>query len=273
VGSDKERDYVDVSYIPNRESGLLWVDTSALNHIGPFNGSASEISRLQSQKARSCLKFLKTRGGVVTTMGILEEMSGTVEYYQHKKKRVRRAMFYERKIKRENRGGNVKSFPSRFGQTLDKNRSNLFIYRAMYEFLRTQSEENFPNGVGFYEFSVVCNNISEALKERSGVQESRRSLYNYLMERTRESFPESGFGFSGICSAWAHFVYLDDNSRLSLPDKELLVASIYAGNRCGLFSADGLMMLAYREAVKRFSLSDCFVCDGINSRTDWLGQR
>ncbi len=266
-----DRDYMDVSYVPSRERGRIWVDTSALNFVGTSQEREdSEVARLQTQRAKSCLNFLRNRGRIVTTAGVFGEIRGTVNHYKNRRSEIRRDIYRGRLTQRKVRARNIKSSPLR--QTLRNNRDYLLTYRSLYGFLERETEKNFLEGINNYEFSIMCGDINATLEGRKGSFRSHEFLCDFLETKVRKSFSGLDSEFSSICNIWSYIVYRDDISKLSFQDKELLAASIYAGDGCGLFSADIPMILTYREAVKQFSLSDCFVCDGVNSRTDWLGR-
>jgi hypothetical protein len=95
-----------------------------------------------------------------------------------------------------------------------------------------------------------------------------RSLYEFLRVETERNFSE--IPESKLASIRSYLCSSDIPNKLSLVDKGLLVDLISSGDKCGLFSADLQMVGTYYEAVRRFSLSDCFVCDGVHSKTDWL---
>lgn len=63
------------------------------------------------------------------------------------------------------------------------------------------------------------------------------------------------------------FLSQERYSRLSMPDKSLVGSALDNLYETGIFSSDGLLLTAYSDGVREFSLDNCFIADGISSRT------
>lgn len=258
MNKDEGINYYDLSYMHGREDGLLWVDTSALYHVGPFSVSGRESLLAQIKKVGVCLGYLRKRKNVATTIGVLREIRDGVDYYKSKRKAVRGVINYCRKQAGAPLLGLLR-------ENLRNDKVALSTLRRIGGFLERQTEENFLDGMSGLEFSVMCGDINVALVKGEIFSRSHRYLYLFLERGAVRRYSKLDFEFLGICDIWARLVSWDDTFKLSVTDKELLTASIYSGSGNGLFSADIPMILAYRNAVEFYSLNDCFVCDSAGS--------
>ncbi|MCK4650147.1 hypothetical protein KAT36_02850 [Candidatus Pacearchaeota archaeon] len=69
---------------------------------------------------------------------------------------------------------------------------------------------------------------------------------------------------------WFDYRVLDKNSKLSIPDKELVVSALESGNGNGILVADKGIITAYDAGVKKFGLEECFICDSRQARSYFL---
>jgi len=215
------------------------------------------------------LNLFRNRGGFVTTEGVLGEIGATVAYYVSMRSGIKRAISNNRRTRRENRRSGIRSSPSSLREVLRDNKYYLKTHRSLSRFLSSETEGNFPE-VSSGMFPTFYKEIDKVLTERDFLY-PYDSLCGLLEEQAGRDFPEEWDSeFSSICEIWLSVCGNDPLSKLSSVDKGLVVAAIYGGDGCGLFSADGSMISAYHRAVRDFALSDCFVCDAVNRRVDWL---
>lgn len=208
----------DLGFIPIE--GKLFVDTSGILFMGPYQKNRYKINWQRVQRAENCLKLFKKRRNVFTTKGVLSELMDRVNTYKEKKKKAR-------KTKELNFEGIHTSLPDRSGAIMQRQKIHLKVYRNLYDYLSESSK------------GIDLGNKSE-----------RKCIYSFMCRVDENSKSPS--------------------KKLSVVDKELLIAAIYSGDSSGIFSSDNRMIDAYEKAVKYFSLSDCFIANAMSSKTEWI---
>lgn len=106
-----------------------------------------------------------------------------------------------------------------------------------------------------------CFNSGDARDARKWYR-AHNAVYELLVENCRK-YTTMDFVSPNDVKA---FVDAQDD-RLSAADKELLCATLVAGNNIALLSADNPLLRAYREGAWEFGLSDTVICDSIRGET------
>jgi len=94
-----------------------------------------------------------------------------------------------------------------------------------------------------------------------------------LLWNGRESYSNNGkkIDRSEIVHFVGSFVYEKDPSKkLSFVDKSIITEAFLTGKCSGILTADNPLRECYKQGVQKFGLENCFTCDAIESRTEYL---
>ncbi len=220
---------IDSKFYDLPQDGNIYVDGSGIQYSSSVSGFDVESHKETIDFLTEFNKRVKVRnGGILTVDSVLEEITHSLEYYKNMFEGIKKVR--KRKVAIYGKG--------KFLRSEEKH----FVDRAYMDSVFHVSKK------AAKEYRKFCNSLEEGMV-----------LYGLAgdVELSREKEFVDDFNLNRLPS----------NEKLSLPDKDLVVAALGSGDGNSIFSADRRMVETYYIGVKKFGLRGCFVCDSRQGRS------